>query len=120
MKLSKEGFALVDALTAVTLLALTLSLALGSVTTARRVADKARVKVAVAQALKYASVVPLPAAQHRGGGGPSARWEATSSQLRLVDRMPIVVCERTIRIAPSAGSAMEVRSLESCPPEDAQ
>lgn len=110
-----DGFAMVDALTALVVLAVTVTLCISTVTIGRRLALSAADTRQAGAALEYLMDVQLETAGTLAGAQGSLRWRLSLERLNLPS-MIYPACRRSaeVRVRPE-GKAFAAASFEPCP-----
>lgn len=120
-KRQKAGFALVDALTALAILATTLSLALGVAKSSRKVATQAAETRTAQVVLQFLNERHLPTLGTYDGELPGAHWRIALTEFRRSRiRNAVPVCQRTTMVTTRSGRHFNAYTMEPCPlPVDA-
>ena len=115
---SKGGFAVVDALTALTILATTIALTIGAADVARRLAASALESRLARGALDYLTVEPISKTGVRTGRDSRFDWALSLAPYDARGADGVVICRRTMELrSRTSGRGFEAATLEPCPIE---
>lgn len=112
----KQGFALVDALTALVMLATVIALALSVVGTSRRLAAAASETHQAVTALNYLLVLPLQSQIARSGESSAFTWRVALASASAPAHLGVPMCQRSVVLqSRKSQRGYQAESLEPCP-----
>ena len=115
---AKAGFALIDALTALALLATVLSFSLGVANISRRLAIRAAETREIAALVPYLSEIPLAGTTSGSGKLGTFDWSANIANGPPMGPQQAALCQRTIMIrARASGRSATATRVQACPRE---